>query len=203
MNLFAKGSNLREPIFYGGESAYSFHFRDFSVPKDHADDPWLEKQKGFTIQDARDVIHALGKLQNEKSTSIIPTLADLNPKEWSFLPCFAFTTSELAENSGIDQSLIERVVSAFILPDEERNASFGAIDDFNVVSAMPIIAIDRDRPLLEITRSSNRFMSRRSIGCAMTSPTKTQLCSIEADLLSPLHLCVSKRFSGRGPSLPM
>src|SRR5690242_19941232 len=50
VNPFEKGTNLREPIFYGGESAYSFQFRDLSVPKYQADDPWLEKQKGFTIQ---------------------------------------------------------------------------------------------------------------------------------------------------------
>jgi hypothetical protein len=138
-NPFEKGSNLREPIFYGGESAYSFQFRDISVPKYRADDPWLEKQKGFTIQCARDVVHALVKLQNGKFTSIQASLANQNPNQWTFLPCFAFTTDELADASGIDRGQIERVVNAFVLPDGERNVSFRAIDDFNVVSAMPII----------------------------------------------------------------
>lgn len=31
-NPFQKGLHLREPIFYSGESAYSFQFRDLSVP---------------------------------------------------------------------------------------------------------------------------------------------------------------------------
>jgi len=148
VNPFEKGSNLREPIFYSGESAYSFQFRDLSVPKYRADDSWLEKHKGFTIQDARDVVHALVKLQNGKFTSIIPTLADRSPHEWTFLPCFFFTISELAEASGIDHGLIERVVSPFVFKSEERNGAFGAIDDFNVASATPIIPVGDGRLLL-------------------------------------------------------
>lgn len=147
-NPFEKGSNLREPIFYGGESAYSFQFRDLSVPKYRADDPWLERHKGFTIQSARDVVHALVKLQNEKFTSIMASLANQCPEEWTFLPCFDFSTDELAEVSGIDIELIELVVNAFVLPSTGTNASFLAVDDFNAVSAMPIISIGAGRLLL-------------------------------------------------------
>ena len=46
-NPFEKGSNLREPILYGGESAYSFQFRDLSVPKYQADSSWLERNKQY------------------------------------------------------------------------------------------------------------------------------------------------------------
>jgi hypothetical protein len=105
---FEKGSNLREPIFYSGESAYSFQFRDFAVPKYQADNSWLEIQKGFKIQSARDVVHALVKLQNDKFTLIMTSLVDLSPEDSTFLPSFVFTTDELAEASGIDRSLIDR-----------------------------------------------------------------------------------------------
>lgn len=76
------------------------------------------------------------------------TLADQRPETWTFFPCFVFTTDELAEACGIDRDLIERVVNAFVLPAEERNVSFRAIDDFNVVSAMPIIPIGDGRLLM-------------------------------------------------------
>ena len=147
-NPFEKGSNLREPIFYSGESAYSFQFRDLSVQKYQADDPWLKRQRGFTIQSARDVVHALVKLQNGKFTSSIAGIADRSPDAWTVLPCFVFTTDELAKASGIDHSLIERVVNAFVLPSGERNATFRAINDFNVVSATPIIPLGAGRLLL-------------------------------------------------------
>jgi hypothetical protein len=147
-NPFEKGAFLREPIFYGGESAYSFQFRDLSVPKYQADDPWLDKQKGFTIQSARDVVHALVKLQNGKFSSIAATLAERSPQEWTLLPCFLFTIDEIAQASGMDAGLIERVVNAFVLPADGRNASFGAIDDFSQVSAMPIIRAREEHLLL-------------------------------------------------------
>jgi hypothetical protein len=147
-NPFEKGSNLREPIFYGGESAYSFQFRDLSVPKYQTDDPWLEGHKGFSIQAARDVVHTINRLGNDKLTDAIGNLEQRDPEEWTFLPCFLFTIDELAKASGIDPSLIERVVHGFVLPAEERNVSFRAIDDFNAVSAMPIIPVGDGRLLL-------------------------------------------------------
>jgi SEC-C motif len=147
-NPFGKGSHLREPIFYSGESAYSFQFRDLSVPKYQADDPWLEGQKGFTIQGARDVVHALIKLQNKKLTSTLASLGERNPGEWTLLSCFIFRSDELAESSGIDHGLIERVMSAFVLPSNETNSTFRSIDDFNVVSAMPILTVGDGRLLL-------------------------------------------------------
>lgn len=145
---FEKGTYLREPIFYSGESAYSFQFRDLSVPKYRADDTWLENQKGFTIQSARDAVHGLVKLQNDKLTLIMSSLVDLSPEDWTFLPSFIFTTDELSEASGIDRSLVDRIVNAFLLPHYERNIAFRTIDDFNAVSAMPILPVGDGRFLL-------------------------------------------------------
>jgi len=147
-NPFESGESLREPMFYSGESAYSFQFRELSVPKYQADDPWLEKQKGFTIEAARDVVHALVRLQNGKFTSNMDRLATLDPNEWTFLPCFIFAIDEIGEVSGLDRTLIDRVVNAFVLPSEETNTTFRAINDFNLVSAMPIIPIGNGQMLL-------------------------------------------------------
>jgi hypothetical protein len=87
-------------------------------------------------------------LQNGKFTSIQASLAEQSPNEWTFLPCFVFTIDELADASGMDRGQIGRVVNAFVLPAGERNLSFRAIDDFNVVSAVPIIPIGDGRLLM-------------------------------------------------------
>ncbi len=47
---------LREAIFYGGESGYSFQYRDLSVKKSAADNDWLTSHKNFSIQSARDCL---------------------------------------------------------------------------------------------------------------------------------------------------
>jgi hypothetical protein len=55
---------MREPIFYGGESAYGFQYLDFARPKYRDDDGWLDANKGFRIDDACQIGEALGKLQS-------------------------------------------------------------------------------------------------------------------------------------------
>jgi hypothetical protein len=77
------------------------------------------------------------------------------------LPSHLFTTSELAKFSGIDVALIEKVVHAFVLPASEKNESFRTIDDFNAVSAMPIIPAGEGRLLLleQYTLQQSRYES--------------------------------------------
>ena len=70
-NPFKIGAALREPIFYCGESAHSFQYRDLSPRKYARDDAWLRANKGFSIQDAREVVHAAGRIQNEKSLTCV------------------------------------------------------------------------------------------------------------------------------------
>jgi hypothetical protein len=69
---------MREPIFYGGESAYSFQCRDLSPRKYANDDEWLKANKGFSIRTARNIVYAIGKLQNEKA---IPMLNVIREKQ--------------------------------------------------------------------------------------------------------------------------
>src|SRR6266403_1552215 len=57
LNPFSRGEALREPIFYSGESAYSFQYRDLSPRKYAADSEWLKANKGFSMDAARDVAH--------------------------------------------------------------------------------------------------------------------------------------------------
>ena len=71
LNPFTSGATLRERIFYGGESAYSFQYRDFSPAKYANDDPWLIANKGFSIHDARNVVFAVSHLQDEKAINIL------------------------------------------------------------------------------------------------------------------------------------
>jgi hypothetical protein len=60
------GAALREPIFYGGESAYGFQYRDFAELKYGADDAWLRTNKRFTIGEVRKVVAAAAVVQDRK-----------------------------------------------------------------------------------------------------------------------------------------
>jgi len=73
-NPFTSGAVLREPIFYGGESAYSFQYRDLSPKKYARDNDWLTANKRFSIEAARNVVHAIGRMQDERSIATLQTM---------------------------------------------------------------------------------------------------------------------------------
>ncbi|MGZ0077509.1 SEC-C metal-binding domain-containing protein [Methylomonas sp. YC3] len=135
-NPFMCGAAMREPIFYGGESAYSFQYRDFSPAKYANDDPWLIANKGFSIHDARNVVFAISRLQDEKS---INGMRGTPQETWTFLPGFTFSIQEVADYGHIDPAIVDRVLSAFAVPPGAYNEQFKALHDFNIANASPLI----------------------------------------------------------------
>ena len=63
---FANAAAMREPIFYGAESAYTFQYRDLAVQKYARDKDWLQGHKGFSPEEAKHVVAAIGDFLNEK-----------------------------------------------------------------------------------------------------------------------------------------
>jgi hypothetical protein len=147
-NPFANGSALREPIFYGGESAYSFQYRDLSPRKYTKDDEWLKANKGFSIQTARDIVFAIGKLLNEKATPTLNEMRELSPKQWTFLSEHVFSAQEVAEHASIDRATVDKVLTAFSVPTGDRNNSFSSLHDFNIANAYPLLRTKDDAYIL-------------------------------------------------------
>lgn len=147
-NPFMQGENYREPIFYGGESAYVFQYRDMAIKKYAADNPWLQANKGFTIDQARSVVRALEDLQEKKLSSTLEGLKSVPPDKWTLLPGFTFSRQELAYDSGISGDIVGKVLSAFSLPLMERNSGFNHLNDFNIANAFPVLALGEDKFLL-------------------------------------------------------
>lgn len=141
-NPFANGKVLREPIFYSGESAYSFQYREFSSLKYQADNAWLKSNYGFSINEARDIVHAVSKLQNEKVGSMHSVLRKMHPNEWSMLSAFTFTLQEVIDKTKINSNVINSVLKSFSITAGSVNMGFSAIHDFNIVNAFPLIAKD-------------------------------------------------------------
>ena len=137
-NPFTTGAALREPIFYGGESAYSFQYRDFSSAKYANDTPWLIANKGFSIHDARNVVLAITRLQNEKAISVMRSM----PLEaWPFLSSMSFSVQEVADYGHIDMAIVDKVLSAFAIPPSVHNEQFNSLHDFNIANACPLICM--------------------------------------------------------------
>lgn len=62
---FASGMAMREPIFYAAESAYDFQYRELSFRKYKKDANWFEREKGFSLDDAKKILDVLAQVQAE------------------------------------------------------------------------------------------------------------------------------------------
>lgn len=139
MDAYRRGVALREPIFYGGESAYVFQYRDLSVPKYIADNAWLLANKDFEIADAHAVVQAIARLQDEKATHLWN--ASGSPADWlgvDLLASFTFSEAEIAQRSTVPLARVQAVLASFTLAHD--NAAFTSLAGLNAIYAQPLLA---------------------------------------------------------------
>ena len=145
-NPFRDGLVLREPIFYSGESAYNFQYRDLSKIKYEKDNDWFLRNKGFSIQQLIDVVMSIQSLQSDKTNNIVQGLFDKDPSEWTVFSAYKFTAKEVSDISNIEIDTVRLVIKSFVSSigvDE-----FNSLDDFNPQNAYPIIQLPEDEYLL-------------------------------------------------------
>lgn len=145
---FSLGSVLREPIFYGGESAYDFQYLEFAREKYCADNPWLTKNKGFGIDDAEEVVRKIIEVHLSKLLSHFENLRNTHPDNWTMLPAFIFNLADLVQGIKINPLIIKNILTAFSFPVANRNEEFTALNEFNLANACPLIPLDNDQFLL-------------------------------------------------------
>jgi hypothetical protein len=142
------GPNLREPIFYSGESAYGFQYRELSVRKYAADNPWLLANKGFEIGDAVVVAKTLADVLSERQMALSKAFAKLPPDQWTMLPGSVFSVDDIQAQCELDRARIDAVLAAFTLPLEDLNPRFTALHEFNATNAMPLLQWENGQFLL-------------------------------------------------------
>ncbi len=147
-NPFENGSVLREPIFYSGDFAYHFQYRDLSQLKYKNDDPWFTANKGYSIAQAAKIITAISNFQNQKINHVLNNFGNTNLKNWTILPAYKFTISEIAIESKEEEATVESFISSFVAPETLNKNEFTSINDFNPFNAYPIIRLNKDEFLL-------------------------------------------------------
>jgi SEC-C motif/Nuclease-related domain len=145
-NPFKNGLALRESIFYGGEAAYHFQYRDLSKIKYKKDNDWFEKNKGYSIQQVFDVVTAIQLLHVDKINHVLQDLVNRDPNDWSILPAFKFTADEVNNNSKIKIDTVRLVIESFV--SSIHMTDFKSLDDFNPINAYPIIKLPNAEYLL-------------------------------------------------------
>lgn len=136
---FQEGSAFREPIFYSGDSAYHFQYRELALLKYDADSAWLQANKGFDIHVALQVVVAIERLQTKKISERLEEMRSLPVAEWTFLPAFTFSSTDIAAETKMDEPVVEAVLRAFTIPVDDRNILFETLHAFNIANAFPLI----------------------------------------------------------------
>ena len=144
----SQGNVLREAIFYSGESAYNFQYRDFAGEKYAADKNWLRANKGFVIHEALTVVRSISNIQNEKIPHTLNALKTKDPSKWTLLPGYMLTLAEVTDAAQLDPQIVTNVLNAFCLPSHDKNECFNSVSDFNSANACPLIRVGDDQFLL-------------------------------------------------------
>lgn len=139
VNPFESGEVLREPIFYAADSAYDFQYLDFATRRYAADAPWLQANVGFTIDQACAVAEAMQRNMEDRLERLREQLLALPPDRWTMLPAFCASVAELADLTGQDPALVERILDKFCVPFGAANAGFADLQDFNLATAAPLL----------------------------------------------------------------
>ena len=148
VNPLQNGKMLREAIFYGGDSAYDFQYKDFSLEKYKNDEDWFIKNKGFSVSQAYLVIKSIEKFQVNNLMQEKKSMLTKHPNEWTILPAFEFSINDIAIESGIDIVFVEKIILSFVAPKELTLNNFNSLDDFNPINAYPIIPSSDSKYLL-------------------------------------------------------
>lgn len=143
--IFGSGAFMREAIFYSGEGVLKHQYRDLSEVRYKDDNPWIEKNKGFLIEQASKVISAIESLQIEKSNELIKESESLYLP--SYLAIFKFTVQEVAQYSQLSENIVINVINAFSAAPDEGMQTFNSVDSFNHRNAYPIIKLDKSEYL--------------------------------------------------------
>lgn len=138
----ASGTTMREAIFYGGESAYPFQYRDFAPVRYAADEPWIVANKGFSMKDAAQVARAVGRtIDARASQALSRSRGDLSTIG-DALELSTFSVEEVGIAARLPAETCERVLAAFACPEEERNAQFTKVDARNMAAILPVMRRD-------------------------------------------------------------
>lgn len=143
-NPFRSGIAQREPIFYSGESAYDFQFMDFALEKYRHDTDWFIANKGYSVQEAVQILQAVATFQNRHVMEALGELRSRPMHEWTLLPGFMFSVDDIQNESGLAKEIISSFLHSLCRPEGINNDAFNSIDDFNYLNAYPLIEVGQD-----------------------------------------------------------
>lgn len=136
---FAELGLIREAVFYSGEGAFKHQYRDLSLIRYEKDNAWLEKNKGFRVEECVEIISYIETLQVEKINRFIKEAGGFDLE--SYVEVFKFNFEQIAVGTGINEERVKSFLIAMSAKSDDGLAGFNEVDSFNYRNAFPIINI--------------------------------------------------------------
>lgn len=144
--MLSSGEMMREAIFYGGESAFHFQYRDLCLKKYINDEEFFVNEKGYTLQQAFNVIFCIEEIQNDHFNAAFEKMLTESPPTGSLLPAFTYSYEYISSACNENLDIVKKVLDSFTA--HESNEQYDSIDSFNHTNAYPIIKISESEFIL-------------------------------------------------------
>lgn len=135
-----KGAILREAFFYGSESAFPFQYLDLAKRRYANDAEWLQRNVGFTVDEAVAVLAAIRDSLTEKLPIVFEQIRQRDPREWTFLPLFRVEIDDVISRCGLAAEVVNAILEKFESTDD-CPIEIDDISKFNPVNARPLIRL--------------------------------------------------------------
>lgn len=133
------GASMREAIYYSGESAFAFQYRDFAPVRYGADDAWIVKNKGFSMKEAAIVARSVARIIDRQASEANAAARGDFARIDSPLDIFTFSADQVALLAKVPTDICARVLGAFSYPDGDVNKQFAKVDSRNTAAILPVL----------------------------------------------------------------
>ena len=140
------GLGMREPIFYGGDGAYTFQYLEMASKRYALDEDWIQSNVGIGLEAILEIADALQRLGNERIQNIDFGSTHDESCE-AILSSMSFHPDDLPS---INRGALDRFLEWFSVNPGTVNQDFHTIGDYNKFDSNPAIALGDGRYWLPI-----------------------------------------------------
>lgn len=142
--FFSHPDIFREAIFYAADSSFYFQQHALAVERYHKDNDWLEKNVGFTIEEATRIAQAIIVNTHIKVQALQAGFSEEPFTEVCF-EAFSISVLDLCKMTGIKEVKVSSFIEKFSVSTTPSNGQYQAVDDYNFSKSHPIIKLPDDK----------------------------------------------------------
>lgn len=140
-----KAASMREAIFYAAESAFPYQYLELAKHRYKRDVEWVEKEKGFNIEEAAQFFHDLINWLSESAPEKMLKMRASDVSKLSVLPLLTFNPADFPNFSSLDPTKIDKIIDEFAVTPTSKNSTYADLSSHNDASVFPLVRLGDGR----------------------------------------------------------